>query len=666
MAQNVVEIGGLFVNEILEDLIREDIAPETEVEPEAFWTSLNEIVQKLGPRNQELLRERDALQVKIDTWYNDQRGQEINLAEHIRFLKEIGYLLEEGENYQVTTKSVDPEISSIAGPQLVVPLDNRRYSLNAANARWGSLYDALYGSDIISEDEGLEKGQSYNPHRGNKVIAIAETFLDKSVTLTEGLYSQVIAFEIKNEPKHPVLAVTLKGGRKVGLADKSQFVGYNLADNKLSSVLLKNNGLHIEIQINRNHPIGTNHPAGVKDIVLESAITTIQDCEDSVAAVDAADKATVYRNWAGIMKGDIHTTFEKNGQQQTRVLNADRTYIAADGGKLTLSGRSLLLVRNVGIHMYTDAVTTANGNKIPEGFLDAMVTALAALHDLKGTGRYRNSSAGSIYIVKPKLHGPEEVAATIELFEHVEHALGLAQNTLKIGIMDEERRTTVNLKESIRPARERVFFINTGFLDRTGDEIHTCTEAGPIMPKPDIKNHKFLSAYEDWNVDIGLEIGLPEHAQIGKGMWTMPNRMKDMMTTKLAHPKAGASTAWVPSPTAATLHATHYHEVNVKEKQTDLATRQRANLKDILTPPLLDRTLTPEEIRRELDNNAQGVLGYVVRWIDQGVGCSKVPDINNIGLMEDRATLRISSQHIANWLQHDLISIEQVHQTFIR
>ncbi len=664
---NRIAIGNLRIDEDLYTLVRDEIAPGTGIEADAFWKAFDDIVAAFAPENRSLLEKRDSLQQQIDAWHLSRKDEPLDGEAYAAFLTDIGYLLPEGRDFTVITEDVDVEIAFIAGPQLVVPVDNARYALNAANARWGSLYDALYGTDVIDESDGATRSATYNPIRGKKVIEYTERFLDERVALETGSYADVKLFTLNAEHNEQQLLAIRNDGSATGLADPTKFVGFIQTDDELTAILLQNHGMHIEIRIDREHPVGKAHPAGVVDVILESAITTIQDCEDSVAAVDAADKVRVYRNWNGIMKGTLETTFEKNGEMLTRRLAPDKTFTTPDGSTLTLPGRSLLLIRNVGLHMYTDAVLTEEGEEIPEGILDAMVTSLAAVHDLRGDSASTNSKMGSIYIVKPKFHGPEEVDMTIRMFEWIESALRLQTNTIKIGIMDEERRTTVNLKEAIRIARERLVFINTGFLDRTGDEIHTSMEAGPMIPKMDIRNEPWMIAYEEWNVDIGIETALLGTAQIGKGMWTKPDQMAEMVETKVNHPLAGATTAWVPSPTAATLHAMHYHRVDVANWIKELSARQRASLADLLTPPLLkERTLEADEIQRELDNNAQGILGYVVRWVDQGIGCSKIPDINNVGLMEDRATLRISSQHIANWLHHGIVSKEQVRETFER
>ena len=664
---NRIAIGNLKVDKGLYALVRDEIAPGTGIEADAFWETFSDIVTAMAPENRALLDKRDAIQQQIDAWHLASKGEPMDSEAYAAFLSEIGYLIPEGEEFRVTTENVDAEIATISGPQLVVPTDNARYALNAANARWGSLYDAFYGTDVISEANGATRDTDYNPIRGAKVITETEKFLDEAIGLASGSFADVTRFSLKAIEGKQQLRARLSDGSEVGLADTDKFVGFTQDGDELRAILFQNNGLHIEVQINREHPVGEAHPAGVVDVLLEAAITTIQDCEDSVAAVDAADKVQVYRNWNGIMRGTLETTFEKNGKPLTRRLAPDKTFTAPDGSTLTLPGRSLLLIRNVGLHIYTDAVTTADGEEIPEGFLDAMVTTFAAVHDVRANGTFTNSRTGSVYIVKPKFHGPEEVAFTVRLFERIESALGLARNTVKIGIMDEERRTTVNLKECIREAKERIVFINTGFLDRTGDEIHTSMEAGAVIPKMDIRSEPWMLAYEDWNVDIGIETGLPGTAQIGKGMWTKPDEMAEMLETKVNHPLAGATTAWVPSPTAATLHAMHYHRVNVARRLDELAARERASLAALLTPPLLEeRVVSPDEIQQELDNNAQGILGYVVRWVEQGIGCSKIPDIHNVGLMEDRATLRISSQHIANWLHHGIVTEAQVTETFRR
>ena len=657
MTERVNE-GKLSISTSLHALLEQEIAPDLNLDTAKFWQDFQKIAEKYIPINEDLLKKREELQIKIDEWHLS--NKEFDFDSYKSFLKDIGYLVEEGADFEISTANVDAEIAQIAGPQLVVPVMNARFSLNAANARWGSLYDALYGTDMISEDDGADRGGAYNPVRGDKVIDFSKNFLNDYLPLTEGKYQDVVSFQISNGS----LEISLSDQSKTSLKNDSAFVGFKGDESNPESILLKNNDLHVEIKIDRNDSVGSSDPAGIKDVFLESAVTTIQDLEDSVAAVNGEDKTDVYKNWLGLMKGTLAETFEKGGSTLTRSLTEDLSFLSPDGKPITIAARSLMLVRNVG-HLMTNPAVLLDGKEIPEGIIDAMFTIVIGKHDLDQTGSVQNSKTGSIYIVKPKMHGPEEVQFTCDLFSDVESALGLEKNTVKIGIMDEERRTTVNLKECIRVAKERVIFINTGFLDRTGDEIHTSMEAGPMIRKAEMKQQPWILSYEDWNVDNGLSSGFKGKAQIGKGMWPMPDMMLDMFNTKTMHPKAGANCAWVPSPTAATLHAMHYHQISVSSEQSDLLKRERASLDDILTIPLLEdaSSLSADEIQAELDNNAQGILGYVVRWIDQGIGCSKVPDINNIGLMEDRATCRISSQHMANWLHHGLCSEEQVIET---
>ena len=661
MSQSAQEFG-LKVAKPIHDLVNQSILPGTGIKPDHFWSGFAAIVERFAPINAHLLSVRDDLQSQIDNWHIDHR-ESFEFSEYKAFLQDIGYLAVQGDAFGINPKNVDTEITHQAGPQLVVPIMNARFALNAVNARWGSLYDALYGNDVIPEQGGAEKAGGYNPVRGQRVIDYGRDFLDGAAPLEEGSHHGVTSYRVINGQ----LEVLLESNASSRLRSQKQFVGYLGEPNNPTSILLINNGLHFEIQVDYSHNVGSSDKAGVKDIVLEAALTTIMDCEDSVAAVDAEDKALAYSNWLGLIKGDLEETITRGGSSFVRKMNADRQYKAADGSQMSLNGRSLMFIRNVGHLMSNPAILCSDGSEIPEGIMDGVITSLISLHDIKRQNGLSNSTAGSIYIVKPKMHGPDEAAFTNDLFDAVEDLLGLDRHTIKVGIMDEERRTSVNLKECIRAAQGRVVFINTGFLDRTGDEIHTSMLAGPFALKADLKTLPWIKAYEDQNVDVGLACGLKGKAQIGKGVWGTPDNMADMMKTKIGHPKSGANCAWVPSPTAATLHAMHYHEVDVPTLQDELISRTAANVDDILTIPLLgDQILTAQEIQLELDNNVQGLLGYVVRWVEQGVGCSKVPDINNVGLMEDRATLRISSQHIANWLHHGMCSSEQVMETLKR
>ncbi|MFG6117363.1 malate synthase G [Halobacillus sp. MO56] len=659
--KDYVQIGNLQVAPELYSFINDEAIPESGVTSEDFWAGLDAIIQNLAPDNRALLKKREDIQKKIDAWHKE--NQSFNYEKYKSFLNDMNYLEPEVDNFEVTTQNVDDEITVQAGPQLVVPVNNARYAINAANARWGSLYDALYGTDAISEEDGAEIKGDYNPVRGDKVIAYSKGFLDETAALKEGSHKNVTAYKVSGGK----LSAELTDGRSVGLEDSSQFAGYIGEQEEPEAILLKNNGIHLEIQIDHSHPIGRTDQAGVKDVLVESALTTIMDFEDSVTAVDAEDKVLVYRNYLGLLKGDLSVKFQKGKKEMTRKLNPDRSYTTPDGDELTLSGRSLMFARNVGHLMTNNAVLDENGEEVPEGILDTVITGLLAKHDVLGNGQYQNSRKGSVYIVKPKMHGSEEVAFAEELFRRTEVLLGYERNTLKIGVMDEERRTTLNLKNCISKVKDRIAFINTGFLDRTGDEIHTSMEAGPMIRKGDMKGSTWLNAYEKSNVSVGLYSGFRGKAQIGKGMWAMPDLMAAMLEQKGGQLKAGANTAWVPSPTAATLHALHYHQIDVADVQNELASSTGSYEDEILQIPFAENpNWSQEEIQEELDNNAQGILGYVVRWVEHGVGCSKVPDINNIDLMEDRATLRISSQHIANWLHHGICTEEQVMETLER
>lgn len=654
-----IQKGKLAIAKELYDFIENEALPGSGLDSETYWKNFEQVVVDLSPKNKALLAKRDDIQAKIDEWH---RNNTFELQAYKAFLTEIGYLLPEVEDFQISTENVDEDIAILAGPQLVVPVRNARYCLNAANARWGSLYDALYGFDVISEEDGAEKGKGYNPKRGEKVVAFAKNFLDETFPLAQGSHADATQYAVEAN----ALVVTLKDGSKTTVADAAKFVGYNGEASAPTEIVFKNNGLHAIVQIDASSPIGQTDAAGVKDVVLEAAVTTIQDLEDSIAAVDAEEKVEGYRNWLGLMKGTLEESIEKNGKTVTRKLNEDRTFKNVEGGETKVHGRSLMLLRNVG-HLMTNPAILVDGAEIYEGIMDALVTPLLSFADIKGENTIKNSRQGSMYIVKPKMHGPEEVAFAVELFERAEQALGLPAKTLKIGIMDEERRTSVNLKNCIAQAKDRTIFINTGFMDRTGDEIHTFMEAGPFVRKGEVKGQIWFPAYENRNVMIGLQAGLRGKAQIGKGMWPKPDMLLDMYKTKTEHPEAGASCAWVPSPTGAVIHAIHYHQINVADRQQELLSTQPLSLDDLLTPPLAkDTNWSEEEKTKELENNCQGILGYVVRWVDLGVGCSKVPDINDVGLMEDRATLRISSQHVANWLRHGIVSREQVEEVMQR